>query len=62
MKNVLLDVNKLILIKYNYQSAKARTLYKSTDGPTGQPADYEPNSVGWGVVHRTVPEFTGQMY
>jgi len=39
IKIVFLDVNHVILIKYNYQTAKAMALYESTDGPTGQPAD-----------------------
>jgi len=53
IKKEFLDVNYLILIKYNYQSAKARALYKSTDGPAGQPADNPANSDGLADVHRT---------
>jgi len=40
----LLAVEYLILITYNHSTAKTRTLYKSTDGPTGQPADNLPDS------------------
>ena len=57
-KKELLHVTYLILIKYNHQTAKARALYKSTDGPAGQPADYQPNSDRLGDVCRTVPEST----
>jgi hypothetical protein len=41
---------------YNYPTAKTRTLYKSTDGPTGWPADNPPNPDKLGDLHRTVPE------
>jgi len=44
IKKVFLHVHYVILIKYNYQMAKARALYESPDGPTGQPADNPPNS------------------
>jgi len=62
IKMVFLDVNYLILIKYNYQTAKARALYESTDGPAGQPADYSPNSDRLGDFHRTVTELTVRDY
>jgi hypothetical protein len=51
-------VKYLILIMFNYPTAKTRTLYKSTDGPAGQPADNPPNPDGLGDLHRTVPELT----
>jgi hypothetical protein len=54
----LLDVEQAVLIKYYYQTAKAKALYESTDGPAGQPADKPPNSYGLGDFHRTVPELT----
>jgi len=53
-----LAVKYLILIMFNYPTAKPRTLYKSTDGPAGQPADNPPNPDGLGHLHRTVPELT----
>ena len=43
---------------FNYPTAKIRTLYKSTDGPTGRPADNPPIPDGLGDFHRTVPELT----
>jgi len=52
----------VILIKYNYQTAEARAVYESTDGPTGQPTNNLPNSDGLGDVNRIVPELTGQVY
>jgi len=51
-----LAVKYLILIMFNYATAKTRTLYKSTDWPTGRPADNLPNPDGLGDLHRTVPE------
>jgi hypothetical protein len=61
IKQVFLNVNKLILIKYNYQSAKSEGLYLPAEGPAGQRAYYPPNS-GWlRYVHRTVPELTVQV-
>ena len=53
-----LDVNWLILIKYHYQTAKARALYKPTNGPAWQPSNYPPNSEGLGDVHWTVAKLT----
>ena len=61
-KKRLLAVEYLILVMYNYLTAKTRTLYKSTDGPAGQPADNPPNSDGWGVLHRTLPELLVRVY
>jgi len=55
-KKIFLDVNYVILIEYNYQTAKARALYESTDGRAGQPADNPPNPDSMGDVHWTVPE------
>jgi len=49
-----LAVKYLILIMFNYPTAKTRTLYKSTDGP----ADNPPNPDGLGDLHQTVPELT----
>ena len=57
-KKRLLAVEYLILIIYTYPTAKTRTLYKSTDGPAGRPADNPPNSDGLGDLHRTVAELT----
>jgi len=53
-----LAVKYLILIMFNYPTAETRTLYKSTDGPAGQPADNPPNPDWLGDLHRTVPELT----
>jgi len=58
----LLAVKYLILIIYNYPTAKTRTLYKSTDGPAGRLAGSPPNSDMLGDFHRTVPELTVQVY
>jgi len=57
-KKRLLAVKYLILIMFNYPTAKTRTLYKSTDGPAGRHADNPPNPDGLGDLHRTVPELT----
>jgi len=53
-----LAVKYLILIMFNYATAKTRTLYKSTDAPAVRPADNPPNPDGLGDLHRTVPEST----
>ena len=53
-KKRLLAVKYLILIIYNYPTAKRWTLYRSTDGPTGRPTDNPPNSDRLGDFHRTV--------
>jgi hypothetical protein len=47
----LLAVKYLILIMYNYPTGNTRTLYKSTDGPTGRPADKPPSSDWLGDLH-----------
>jgi len=61
-KKRLLAVECLILLIFNYPPAKTRTLYISTDGPAGQPADNPPNSDGMGDSHWTVPEFVVRVY
>jgi len=58
----LLAVEYLIVIIYNYPTAKARTLYKSTDGPAGRPPDNPANSDRLGDFHRTVPQLTVWVY
>jgi hypothetical protein len=50
-KKRLLAVKYLILIIYHYLTAKTRTLYKSTDGPAGRPADNLPISDGLEDLH-----------
>jgi len=57
-KNRLLAVRNLILIIYNYPTAKTGTLYKATDRPAWRPADNPLNSDVLGDFHRTVPELT----
>ena len=59
-KKRLLAVKYLILIMFNYPTAKTRTLYKSTDGPAGRPADNPANPDRLGDLHRTIPELTVQ--
>ena len=61
-KERLLAVKYQILIIYNYPTAKTRTLYKSTNGPAGRPADNPPNSDQLGDFHRTVPKLTVWVY
>jgi hypothetical protein len=56
-----LAVKYLILIMFNYPTAKTRTLYISTDGPAGRPTDNPPNPDGLWDLHRTVPELTVQV-
>jgi hypothetical protein len=41
-------VEYLILIIFNCPTAKSSTIYKSTDGPTGQSTDNAPNANGVG--------------
>jgi len=50
-KKWLLDVDSVILIRYYYQTAKPRALYKSTDGPAGQLTDAPSNSAQLRDVH-----------
>jgi len=57
-KKRLLAVKYLLLVIYKYLTAKTKTLYKSTNGPAGQPADNLPNSDALGEIHQTVPELT----
>jgi len=61
-KNLLLAIKNLILKINNYPTAKARTLYISTDRPAGRPADNVPNAGGLGDFHRTVLELTVRVY
>jgi hypothetical protein len=61
-KQRLLAVEYLILIMYNYPTAKTRTLYISTDGPAGRPADNPPNPDRLGDFHQIVPELTVRFY
>jgi len=61
-KKRLLAAEYLVLIIYNYPTTKTRTLYKSTDGPAGRPADNPPNSDGLEDLHRTVPELTVRVH
>ena len=46
-----LAVKYLILIMFNYPTSKTRSLYKSTDGHAGRPADNPPNPDGLGDLH-----------
>jgi len=57
-----LAVEYQLLIIYYYPTAKTGTLYKSTDGPAGQPTDNPPNSDWLSDFHRTVPELTFRVY
>jgi len=61
-KKKLLAVEYLNLIIYNYPTAKTRTVYKSTDGPAGQPSNKLCNSGRFGDIQRTVPKLTVQVY
>jgi len=61
-KNTSLVVENAILIRYYSHTPKARALIESLDGPAGQPADNLPNSDGFEVYHRTVPELTVQVH
>jgi len=60
-KKRLLAAEYAILIRYYYQTAKARELYESTDGPVGWPADNAANSDELRDFHWTVPELTVQV-
>ena len=57
-KKWLLAVKYLILIIYTYPTAKTGTVYKSTDRPSGRPADNPANSDRLGLLNRTAPELT----
>ena len=61
-KKRLLAVEYLILIIYNYPTAKIMTLYKSIDGPAGRPGENTPNWDGLGDSHRMVPDWSVQVY
>jgi hypothetical protein len=49
-KQTLLAGECMILIRYYHQTAKTGALYRSTDGPAGQPADHPLNSNGLGIA------------
>ena len=61
-KKGLLAVEYLIMIMYNYLTGKIGTLYKSTDGPAGRPADNPHNLDGLGDLHRTCAELKGRVH
>jgi len=46
MQNVIPRCQIIVLVENYYQISKASTLYLFTDGPTGQPTEYPPNSDG----------------
>jgi len=50
-KRRLLATEYVILVKYYYQTVQARSLYESTDGPAGRPADNPPNAEVLGDLH-----------
>jgi hypothetical protein len=54
----LLAVEYLILIMYNYPTAKTESLCKSTHGPAGRRTDNRPNPDGLDDLHRSIPELT----
>ena len=60
-ERVLAVEYQLFIIYYN-PTAKTITLYKSTDGHAGRPADNPLHSNGLWDFHRTVPELTVQVY
>jgi len=57
-KKRLFAAEYVILVRYYYQTAKARALFESTDGPAGRPAEKTPNSVRLGDLNQTVPGLT----
>jgi len=61
-KRDLLAAEYLVLIMYNYPTAKTSALYESTDGAAGWPSDNPANSEGLEDSHRTVPELTVWVY
>jgi hypothetical protein len=61
-KKRLLAVEYLMFIIYYYTTGKTRTLYKSTDGPAGRPADNLPYSDRMGDVHQTMPYLSIPVY
>jgi len=61
-QNRLLAVEYLMLIIYNHRTVKTSTLYKSTDGPAGRPADNLPNSDWLGYFHQTGHKSTVRVY
>ena len=61
-KNRVLDVEYMIVVRYCSQNAKARALYKFTDGSAGQLADNRVNSDRFREYNRTVPKLMVRMY
>jgi hypothetical protein len=61
-KKWFLAVEYLILVIYNHPTLEIRTLYQYIDALAGRPAYNPPNSHGFGVFHRTVPELTVWLY
>jgi len=61
-KKWLLAVEWAILFLYYCQTARAKALYETIDGPTGQPTDNPANSDGVGDFQHTVPGWTIQVY
>jgi hypothetical protein len=61
-KKRLLAVEYLILIMFNYPTAKTTTLYQSTARLAGRPPDNTPNPDGLGDLHRTIPDLTVRVY
>jgi len=57
-KKRLLPADYPILVRYYYQTAKARALYESTNGPAGRHWDNSPNSDRLGNLHPTAPKLT----
>jgi len=57
-KKRLLAVDYLILIMYNYPTAKRRPLYESTDGPAGRPSDNLPDPDRLGDLRRILIKWT----
>jgi len=61
-KNLLWIVENAILTRYYLQTAKARAIYESIDGPAGRPSDNPPNSDGLVPFHWTLCELTVRIY
>jgi len=61
-KKRLLAVEYLLVIIYNYSTAKTRTLYRSTDEPPVRPADNLSNSDGFGNFHRIMAALIVQVF
>jgi len=56
------DTEYKIWVKYNSEPAKTRTIYDSTDGPTGKPASNPHNHDGFGDFLQTVPAWSVWAY